>query len=452
MKRIIYLLIIALMVSCSKQDEFLDIKPNKNDVTPSKLSDYQGMLDNDNLMNTGTPSLGILGADNYYVNYTVWQSRSATERNAYIWAKDIFEGAASNDWKTPYQAIAQTNMVLDGVADAAASANATARQITAAALFYRAFHYYNLLQLFAPPYHAATAAADAGLPLPLQFDLHAPVQRAAVKTCYDRMIADLEQAIPNLPAIPVYKTRPGKAAALGLLAKYYLHTAQYEKAGNSAKAALQYDNSLLDYNALNSAASYPFPTYQNNNKEVLFYAQGSLYVIMTGTNMIADTALYNSYATGDLRKQLCYRSSGGNYYFKGAYTGSSAPFTGIAVNELYLIQAEAEARAGNTAAALQLLNSLLTKRFKTGSFQPYTASTAAEALQMVLSERRKELPFNGSTRWEDLRRLNQEPQFARTIRRVLNAQQYELLPGDKRYVYPIPDNEILLSGIAQNPR
>lgn len=451
MKYLLFILLLSLHISCKKQDAFLDVKPNKNDVTPSKLSDYQAMLDNDNLMNSGTPALGILGADNYYVNYTVWQSRSATERNAYIWAKDVFEGAASNDWKTPYQAIAQANIVLDGLAKMDA-ANTAVQQTIAAALFYRAYHYYNLLQLFAKPYHAATAVADAGLPLLLQFDLHAPVQRAAIQTCYYRLIEDLENALPYLPDMPLYKTRPGKAAALGLLARYYLHTAQYVKAGNRAEAALQHVNNLLDYAALNASASYPFPTYQNNNKEVIFYAQGSVYVIMTGTNMIVDTSLYKSYHANDLRKQLFYRSSGGNYFFKGSYTGSSAPFTGLAVNELYLISAEAAARTGNTTHAMQQLNNLLIKRFKTGTFVPYAAATAEDALQLIIAERRKELPFNGSSRWEDLRRLNSEPWFAQTLRRVLNGQQYELPPGDKRYVYPIPDNEILLSGIEQNPR
>jgi len=70
----------------------------------------------------------------------------------------------------------------------------------------------------------------------------------------------------------------------------------------------------------------------------------------------------------------------------------------------------------------------------------------------LIQERRKELPFSGNLPWEDLRRLNQEPNFAKTLTRMLNGETFSLPPGDNRYVYPIPENEISLSGIQQNPR
>jgi hypothetical protein len=73
-------------------------------------------------------------------------------------------------------------------------------------------------------------------------------------------------------------------------------------------------------------------------------------------------------------------------------------------------------------------------------------------LVKIITERRKELPFTGSARWEDLRRLNKDPQFAKTLIRQLNGQNYTLAPNDPKYTLPIPDIEIKLSGIQQNLR
>jgi hypothetical protein len=75
-----------------------------------------------------------------------------------------------------------------------------------------------------------------------------------------------------------------------------------------------------------------------------------------------------------------------------------------------------------------------------------------EILAVIIQERRKELPFTGNLRWEDLRRLNQEPLYAKNLVRILNGESFSLSPRDKRYVFPIPENEIRTSGIQQNPR
>jgi len=52
----------------------------------------------------------------------------------------------------------------------------------------------------------------------------------------------------------------------------------------------------------------------------------------------------------------------------------------------------------------------------------------------------------------DLRRLNKDVRFAKTLTRAINGQTYTLSPNDPKYVMPIPIQEINTSGIAQNPR
>jgi hypothetical protein len=52
----------------------------------------------------------------------------------------------------------------------------------------------------------------------------------------------------------------------------------------------------------------------------------------------------------------------------------------------------------------------------------------------------------------DLRRLNTDPVRAQTLRRTVGEEVFELQPGSLRYTFPIPDSEISLNGLEQNPR
>src|SRR5690606_8245500 len=140
----------------------------------------------------------------------------------------------------------------------------------------------------------------------------------------------------------------------------------------------------------------------------------------------------------DLRRTMYYDvGNNGNVFFRGSYYGFSVPFTGITTSELLLIRAECRARLGYTEAALADINQLNAMRFEPGSFQPYEQLDAEKALALVLDERQRELAFRG-LRWEDLRRLNKDPKFAKTIYRKIDDRLYTLEPNSSRYVWPIP--------------
>jgi hypothetical protein len=98
------------------------------------------------------------------------------------------------------------------------------------------------------------------------------------------------------------------------------------------------------------------------------------------------------------------------------------------------------------------LNNLLSFRYLTGTFVPLTASGPEQALDLVLTERRKELVFRGSLRWTDLRRFNKDLNLQVTVTHIINGTTYTLPPNDPRYAMPIPDQEVQLTGIPQNPR
>jgi len=455
MQKIVWImLLVAGVAGCGKKD-FLNAKPASDLFIPTTLEDFQSILDRDAI--NETPNLGELSSDSYYLfTYTFWQGITPKERNAYIWAADTYQGTGNiGDWNVPYQQVFAANVVLDGI-DKVPVTSTNQQQWSAvkgAAYFVRAYAFYNLAQIFAPVYDSATAAADLGIPLRLTPNAEEPSIRASVKATYDQILSDLANAYPLLPAdIPLNnRNRPSQPAVMAMLARVYLGMRVYDKAGTSADNCLKLYNTLIDYNTVLSITP-PFP---RPNMEVLYQSRmlssSNNVLKSTASNCVIDSGLYGSFDNNDLRRQLFFNINGaGLPNVKNTYTGSFLCFSGLATDEMYLTRAECYARAGNTQAAMSDLNTLLQNRWKTGSFTNLTATGPAQALALVLGERKKELFFRG-LRWTDLRRLNKDG-YNIVLTRVLNGQIYQLLPGDLRYVFPIPPDVITLSGIAQNPR
>lgn len=446
-------IIICLLLLLSGCDSYLDVKPDKSLVVPNKLEDFQALLDNDRQMLNQDIGLSFIGADNYYIPDGSWQSLyTNAERNAYIWAADIYEGESNADWAMPYEQVLIANVVLEGLEEinVTAANKSQWESIKGSALFFRSYAFYNLLQAFAPPYAPANSEALPGIPLKLSSNVEAPVSRATLQACYDEITTSVKNAASLLPAQSAYKTRPDKAAAYAFLSRVYLTMQDYEQAESYASQCLDIHNTLQDYSTLDSTLSIPFTIY---HEEVIFHSELIRYDIRNRALVVPE--LYASYEQDDLRRALFFKDNGsGAFTFSGRYTGQSALFGGLATDEIYLIRAECRARLGDIEGALADLNTLLSTRWRPGTFVPFTSEEMGDTegtLDLVLRERRKQLLFRG-LRWTDLRRLNMEPEHAQTLSRTLNGEMYELVPGDPRYVYPIPKEETDLSGIVQNPR
>jgi starch-binding outer membrane protein, SusD/RagB family len=451
---------LLLTVACHKQ-AFLDAKPSSNLVVPTTLSDFQALLDNTLVMGL-TPVLGDVSADNYFVNDTLWRTLDTKAAQAYIWAKDIYEGQVQvPDWDVPYQQVFYANVVLDGLAAMKGdSVNSVQyNTIKGEALFTRSYAFFNIAELFAPPYDSSSASvANTGIPLRETSDINARVGRSTVQATYDTLLSDLQTAVRLLPvAVPFANlNRPSRPAAQALLARIYLSLRNYALAGAYADSALQAWSTLINFNQLDdSTTGIPFP---QQNIEILYQSIVVLYTLpepLVGLyypDSRIDSGLLRSYDWNDLRRYVFYKTSSvsGYTYQKGGYSGSFYPFTGLATDELYLIRAECAARAGNTGNAMNDINTLLLQRWKTGTFPGYSASSPAEALDTVLLERRKELPFRG-VRWSDLRRFNQEGMNIVLIR-SLGGVGDTLKPNDENYTLPIPPDVLSLGGIPDNPR
>lgn len=454
-----------LLFSSSCRKDWLDAKPIQKQVTLNSLTDLQAILDNTTVFNTRQPYMADLGADEYYIVTDQFNTRVQHERNLYLWfpestGPDYYAGSTIiGDWDYNYSAVFYANTALEQLekinaqpADYAVRAN-----IKGSALFYRAYAFYNLASIFCKAYEPSGNNDGPGIVLRLIPDINLPSVRATVQETYDQILSDLLQSKDLLPVTPLYKTRPSKAAAYAMFARVYLAMENYTQAGLYADSALQLNDALLDYNVLlNSTTPYPMPTYAMGNPEIIFHTHFSplsLSPRLTGRGSV-DSVLYRQYAVDDLRKELFFDSTIDRVIFMGSYNATNSNFSGLATDELYLISAECLARTNQKDAALNNLNKLLKMRWRnTIPFVPIDAGNAEEALEKILLERKKELCFRG-IRWTDLRRLNRDNRFKKTIIRNVNNTNYELVPGDNKYVFPIPYYEIRYGtgGVQQNPR
>lgn len=448
-----FIFILLSLSSCRKA--LLNENPSSSLVVPKTLEDFQQLLDNDIVM-MQTPVLGEVSADDYYLPFFEWQGLEPELKNSYTWSRDIFEGNGNvKDWNTLYEQVFYSNVILEGLNGIPRTSENEMEweRIKGAALFHRSYAFYNLVQVFAAPYDSATAGTDQGIPLRLTADLRQPSTRATIKTTYDQIIADLELAKGYLinDVDRRHPNRPSRSAVYALLARLYLSVGAYTHAGTYADSCLQLHGSLIDYNHINTSSSDPF---EKMNTEENIFSSVMLTNALFGTDLpgtLTDTLLYASYDSNDLRKEIFFQlNDAGQPYKKSGYDNLFG-YSGLAVDEMYLIRAESSARAGNVAAAMKKLNDLLIKRFSTAvPYVPYTATSATAAVNIILQERRKELTMRG-LRWSDLRRLNKGGAGI-LLKRELDGKVYSLPPNDKRYVLPIPPDEIVKSGIPQNPR
>ncbi|AOM75951.1 RagB/SusD family nutrient uptake outer membrane protein [Pedobacter steynii] len=458
MKSIYRIFIVMILFSLNSCQKYLDLKPDKKQVIPASLRDCQSLLNNVTLLSNTYP-LGIeVSSDDYILTFPVWNSINQNDKEAYVWQTDA--NINVSNWFSPYSTILVTNQILETLGEITPTQSEQLQwnKLKGAALLLRALNFYCLAQIFAKPYDPATSGQDLGIPLKLTSSISEESNRGTVQQTYSRIVQDLTEAVALLPeGQPIDRvTRsiamPVKAAGFAALARIYLTMGDYPNAFKNADASLKQYNVLMEFKNLDFTLDNPISPY---NQEVIYNLIGSGNVpIFSGG--VPET-LYKSYAEGDLRRDIFYKNNGdGTYNFKGAYyTGSI--FNGLATDELYLIRAECSARAGNIADAMKDVNDLLRTRWAVNSVTGKTmyvdqiAANASVALDIVIAERRKELPYRG-LRWTDLRRLNKEGHFAVTLTRTLNSQIYTLPPKDPRYTLLIPREVLERVNLPQNPR
>ncbi len=456
MKRIINILLITsgcyLTTGCSK--DYLDRKPydqvaleiaiqTEGDMQAATNGIYSAMR-NANLFGRDIELRGDILADNVYISAT--NSNRFTEYFQLNYTANT--GSVASTWNSSYATILRANNVINSPI----AANTNTNQYKGEALTLRALMYFELVKQFSKPYTAANAAGF-GVPLILEYKPALKPSRSTLKDVYDQIEKDLVAAIPLLTdRVPYSAGYINKNAAKTLLARLYQYKADWPKALTTAQDVINtggyslttttnhagyWSNGNLRADKVETLFELGFDPNGNAGLESLPYL-----LIQAGYgDVLATDALYNLYSATDVRRSLLLDvvRGGKNAKVINKYPSNINYTIKIArLSEVYLIAAEAAYQTGNIAVALTNVNAVATKR--DASFTGY-ASTGTQVLEDILTERRKELAFEGHRYW-DLARYNRD-----VIRVNLNTNYPGNVPltlatDNFRRILPIPQGEL----------
>jgi len=449
MKKVTTILAICVVVMLTGCNDYLDIKP-KGEKIPKTVTDYETLLNYESVQKVSDTYPTYLTDDVYLPDVaqgTATPGLNSVDQsilNLYLFKKDVF-GEAQDDgfWFASYNRIYYYNTVIDNIMDAEGPSEQQKHSIRAEALISRALEYLYLVNGYAKHYDVRTADTDPGVPLILDEDISKKdLVRASVKDVYAQIQSDLQAALPNLPAQPKGNAfRASKAAGYGILAKMYLYMGNYAEALKAANAVLEMNNSLLDLKKYavvkvqSSIGRTNVPQDIDNPENI--YIKFAPYVYGLSSKVFGSDELISLFSEDDMRLQVYFTKN-----FRNIPTDKYvwAPYlrANLAVSspEIYLIAAECEAREGSIERAIALINKLRDNRIKNNT--DIVATDRNDALQKVLEERRRELAMSGMVRYIDLKRLNQESQFAKTVTHVTGEGTFSLEPNSPLYVLPIP--------------
>ena len=449
MKNVTTILAICVVVMLTGCNDYLDIKP-KGEKIPTTVSDYETLLNYESVQKVSDTYPAYLTDDVFLPDVAEGtatpglNSVDQSIRNLYLFKKEVF-GDAQDDgfWFASYNRIYYYNTVIDNIMNADGSDEQQKLSIRAEALISRALEYLYLVNGYAKYYDVRTAESDPGVPLILDEDISKKnLVRASVKDVYAQIQSDLQTALPNLPMQAKGNAfRASKAAGYGVLAKMYLYMGNYAEALKAANEVLEINNSLLDLKKYavvkpqSSIGRTNVPQDIDNPENI--YIKFAPYVYGLSSKVFGSDELISLFSEDDMRLQVYFTKN-----FRNIPTDKYvwAPYlrANLAVSspEIYLIAAECEAREGSIERAIALINKLRDNRIKNNT--DIVATDRNDALQKVLEERRRELAMSGMVRYIDLKRLNQESQFAKTVTHVTGEGTFRLEPNSPLYVLPIP--------------
>lgn len=419
------LFLMTLSVACKK--EFLEITP-KGKLIAQSVTDYDQLLNNTNLLNTGANAQTFLADDVAGVEPFFSSSEIRTQR-LFTWQDVIYEADEdANETAAMMRNIYVFNKIINEVPQAIDGTEAEKKSIQAEALAGRAWTYFQLINYFGKPYQSRTAETDMGFPIVKVSDVtEVNFSRASVQQVYDFILDDLITAIPNLPQQTYHRFRMSKGAAEILLGKVYMFMGNFE-------AALPYLNNaftslssasvpvhLIDYNlAFEPGGLFmppsPFgpstPTI-GNDPETIYAKQFSNFWITTSELVITPETI-DLFGATDQRLNFYSNTPfpTGQPYPAGLLrrTGPLTTSYGVVLADLYLLRAECKARLNDLSGAVDDVKTLRENRMPLADADvPFAiASDKMPLLRFIIDERKREFAAQG-VRWFDMRRLSVDP-------------------------------------------
>jgi hypothetical protein len=445
-KWLMVIAIVMVLPACKK--EFLDKLPptsltpqlalaTEADLQTALMGTYAGLRATD-FFGRSTPVFGDLMADNGYVSLT--NSGRYTNFNTYTYT--VIDGNVVGMWRAAYTAILRANNIINSTVATSVNVN----QYKGEAYAVRALCYWYLVRYFAKPYTDDPTAL--GVPIVLEYDPQAKPARSTITEVYNLIISDLNQAY-SLMTLFTNSTQFSKYAAKGLQAKVYLSMG--DKA-NAKTAAIDVINNS-GFTVVPSASYVAFwgvLTPRTDKVETLFEVSSNL-TANNGFDALANIynqggygdilcsdPLYALFEAADIRKSLYTTGTRGglaavfvNNKYPGTNGGEISDTKILRLSDVYLIAAEASL-PGDETGAKTYANYVTSRRGATA-----IASTGAQLFEDIVTERRKELAFEGD-RYLDLQRLK------RDITRSSNYPPSALsIPySNFRRLFPIPQAEM----------
>ncbi len=445
---------IAVGLNLTSCDNYVDIK-TEGTLTPEETINYRYLLNNTSDFDNSYPLVDIMPDDivirddhaEYFQENYGTNSYYRPYRETYKWADSIYyTGEPDYNLNVMYSSLYISNVVISEVLNSNNGTEEEKLALRGEALVHRADMFLNLVNIFGKAYDVNTSSTDPGIPIFTSPTVDGEITRASVEEVYTQIVSDLTEAI-NSGLTEVQSGRnvafPSLASAYALLARTYLYMGNYDKALINAENALGLQNTLLNLEDYIGVSDYNFPKrYQN--PELILSKKSTTSYINSPLLLSLSNELLNSFDPNDLRYQLFTRPMGimtydayseGRAFCKEILTGE-ARNAGPTVPEVMLIKAECLARANNPSEAMSTINELRKKRFKVADYVDLTATDAEDALVKVLQERRRELMAKGGFRWFDLKRLNKDSRFAKTITHTYLDETFTLEPGGNRYQFP----------------
>jgi hypothetical protein len=408
----------------------------------------------------------LAGGSTAYVGFMRWDSH-----------RNVNDGTLRYMYRFYYRLISNANVLINNI-DNVPGPEADRKIIKGQALAYRAWSYFQLVQLWGKRYDAsARPNAQLGVPLLLENTLEGQ-PRATVEDIYTQINKDLDDAIGLLAGY----NRAGSAAksninvnvAQGFKARVAL-TQQNWAAAATAAAAARTGFALMDttayaagFNAIGNA-EWIWGNRQIDDHNTFFFsyfayisANFNSTVLRTQPRAI-NAQLWEAIPATDVRKKMWDRTGanvpippGGArvaYQNRKFLSQSSSSSVGdvplMRAAEMVLVEAEAKARAGDNAGAQAALFTLLRARDR----RAVTPTESGQALiDRILFNRRIELWAEGF-RFTDLKRLNL-PLNRNGITNHLTAivAIRDIPVGDARWEWLFPQDELNTNKqIVQNP-
>lgn len=437
--------LLVSLASCKKS--FLELNPptsltpevalaTEADLQVALRGAYAG-LKSTALYGRSLPVLGDMMGDNTYQSTLNTNRYTTFNNNTYT----VTDGDVASLWSAAYSVILRANNIINSPV----AANANVNQYKGEAYAIRALAYYNLVRFFATPYTQDPAAL--GVPLVTVYNADLKPERAKVSEVYALINADLTQAYTLMTKF-TNSSQFSKYAAKALQAKVYNTMGDKTNAKTAALDVIT-NSGFTAVTAAAHAGYWAGVSFRTDKVETLFELSfdavannafdALAYIYLQSGNygdMLCADDLYASFAANDARKALYATGTRGglasvfvNKY--SSFTGDHSDTKVVRMSEMYLIAAEASYPA-NEADAIRYVNEVTSRRGATA-----IASTGAALLEDIITERRKELAFEGE-RYHDLQRLKRDvvrgtnyPAAARTIafsnfRRIMPIPQGEL--------------------------